>query len=53
MVNQIKKNSRDIKSFLSDIEGINLFLQPLPNQDGSLVQCKVSVKINHTHIIKL
>lgn len=42
MVNQIKKNSKDIRSFLNDIEGINLFCQPMSSSDNSLAQCKVS-----------
>lgn len=41
MINQIKKNAKDIQQFLSDIENIDLFRKPLPNADGSLLQCKV------------
>jgi dynein heavy chain len=40
MVNQIKKNSKDIQAFLFDIENIDLFKSPEPNLDGTLVQCK-------------
>lgn len=40
MVNQIKKNSKDIQAFLHDIENVNLYQQPDANADGSLVQCK-------------
>lgn len=40
MVNQIKKNSKDIQSFLNDIVNANLFQRPQPNPDGSLYQCK-------------
>jgi len=41
MVNQIKKNSKDIRSILDDIQSIDLFIRPEPYQDGSLYQCKV------------
>lgn len=40
MVNQIKKNSKDIQAFLTDIENINLFCSPETNQDGSISACK-------------
>jgi dynein heavy chain len=40
MVNQIKKNSKDIQFFLTDIETVDLFRLPEPNIDGSLVPCK-------------
>ena len=40
MVNQIKKNSKDIQSFLSEIENCDLFRTPEPNADGTLLQCK-------------
>jgi dynein heavy chain len=40
MVNQIKKNSKDIQVFLSDIETVDLFRMPEPNLDGTLVPCK-------------
>ncbi len=41
MINQIKKNSKDIQQFLIDIEKIDLFRNPPMNQDGSLCQFKV------------
>ena len=40
MVNQIKKNSKDIQVFLNDIESIDLYRLPEPLLDGSLVPCK-------------
>ena len=40
MVNQIKKNAKDIKQFLNDIESTNLFRNPPMNTDGSFNQCK-------------
>ena len=40
MVNQIKKNSKDIQAFLTDIEKANLYRKPELNIDGSLPQCK-------------
>jgi dynein heavy chain len=40
MVNQIKKNSKDIQAFLNDIEKINLYRKPDLNADGSFQQCK-------------
>lgn len=40
MVNQIKKNAKDIQVFLNDIESVDLFRMPEPNLDGSLVPCK-------------
>ena len=43
MVNQIKKNSKDIQAFLSDIENVNLYPTPDANLDGSLLQCKVLI----------
>ncbi|CAF0991421.1 unnamed protein product, partial [Didymodactylos carnosus] len=39
-VNQMKKNSQDIQMFLDEIRQCNLFRQPDPNPDGSLVYCK-------------
>ena len=44
MVNQIKKNSKDIQVFLNDIETMNLYHQPAHNADDSLLQCKVNSK---------
>jgi hypothetical protein len=41
MVNQIKKNSKDIQVFLNDIETMDLFHEPTNHPDGSLLQCKV------------
>ncbi len=40
MVNQIKKNSKDIQVFLDDIETMDLFKEPRHNADESLLQCK-------------
>lgn len=40
MVNQIKKNSKDIQVFLDDIEQMDLFQEPANNADESLLQCK-------------
>ena len=42
MINQIKKNSKDIQTFLHDIESINLFLKPESISDNSITPCKVS-----------
>ncbi|CAM4781636.1 unnamed protein product [Rotaria magnacalcarata] len=39
-INQIKKNSQDIHVFLDEIRQCNLFREPPPNVDGSLVHCK-------------
>lgn len=41
MVNQIKKNSKDIRSFLNDIQEFNLFQMPCSNSNENLVNCKV------------
>jgi hypothetical protein len=41
MINQIKKNSKDIQTFLHDIENINLFLKPESTSDNSITPCKV------------
>ena len=43
MVNQIKKNSKDIQAFLDEIENIDLFQRPEPYPDGTLFQCKVTL----------
>ena len=43
MINQIKKNAKDIQIFLSDIENIDLFQKPPLNPDNSISQCKVCV----------
>lgn len=40
MVNQIKKNSKDIQVFLSEFENTNFFKSKEPNADGTLLQCK-------------
>jgi len=40
IVNQIKKNSKDIQVFLDEIEQMDLFQTPAPNVDDSLLQCK-------------
>jgi hypothetical protein len=42
MVNQIKKNSKDIQTFLNDIELVDLYPRPEINLDGTILQCKVS-----------
>ncbi|CAF3533097.1 unnamed protein product [Rotaria sordida] len=39
-INQIKKNAQDIHVFLDEIRQCNLFREPPPNPDGSLVHCK-------------
>ena len=39
-MNQIKKNSKDIQVFLTEIESVDLYRIPVPNADGSLLQCK-------------
>ena len=41
MVNQIKKNSKDIRSFLNDFQEFNLFQKPCSNSNDNLVNCKV------------
>ena len=41
MVNQIKKNSKDIQAFLNDFEAVNFFQTKELGLDGSLLQCKV------------
>ena len=41
MINQIKKNAKDIQIFLNDIESIDLFQKPSLGPDDSLAQCKV------------
>ncbi len=46
MVNQIKKNSKDIQVFLNDIETMNLFQEPPAYVDGSFLQCKVNKECN-------
>lgn len=40
MVNQIKKNSKDIQQFLGEIQSVDLFPKPALNADGSLTQCQ-------------
>ena len=45
MVNQIKKNSKDIQVFLNDIETMDLYQEPATNVDGSLLQCKVNISL--------
>lgn len=41
MVNQIKKNSKDIQVFLTEFETANFFQRKDLNPDGTLQQCKV------------
>ena len=40
MVNQIKKNSKDIQVFLTEFENTNFFQTKEPSADGTLFQCK-------------
>jgi hypothetical protein len=52
MVNQIKKNSKDIQAFLNDFETANFFQTKEPGPDGSLLQCKVIIYFEIFVIVK-